>query len=123
MRLDPEAVAALVVSLLSEELRWQKWRGHPNPVAGHCYTASEVCRALLGAVWRPYMVRQEGSYHWFLVHGESGEILDPTASQFIQLPPYERARPARFGNRYSAAAEILIWRVVESLGAAAPLEQ
>lgn len=118
MRLDPEEVAALVVSLLSDELRSDSWRGHPNPLAGHCYTASEVCRALLGRNWEPYMVPHERSCHWFLRHRETGEILDPTVGQFRRLPSYERGFKSRFGLRTSAAADILLWRVLESLGAA-----
>jgi hypothetical protein len=50
-------------------------------------------------------------------------ILDPTVQQFTQLPPYERAKRARFGQRTSAAADILLWRVLESLGAAAIQEK
>lgn len=122
MRLIPEDVTSLVVSLLSDELRWDKWRGHANAVAGQCYTASEVCRALLGPLWEPYMVPHENSFHWFLKHRETGEILDATVGQFIQLPSYEKARPARFGLRTSSAASILLWRVLESLGAGAPQE-
>jgi hypothetical protein len=41
MRLNQEEVSTLVVSLLRDELRWDKWRGHGNPLAGHCYTAGE----------------------------------------------------------------------------------
>ena len=118
MRLNPEEVATLVVSLLSDELRWDKWRGNANSVAGQCYTASEVCRALLGPVWEPYMVPHENSFHWFLRHSDTGEILDATVDQFVQMPSYEKAEPARFGRRTSAAAEVLLWRVLESFGAA-----
>jgi hypothetical protein len=122
MRLDPEEVAGLVVSLLSDELRWDKWRGNRIGVAGQCYTASEVCRALLGSAWEPYIVPHEHSFHWFLRHRDTGEILDATVAQFLQLPSYEKARPARFENRTSGAAEVLLWRVLESLGAAAKPE-
>jgi hypothetical protein len=122
MRLDPEEVGALVVSLLSDELRWDRWRGHANPVAGQCYTASEVCRALLGVAWEPHRVPHERSCHWFLKHRDTGDVLDPTVGQFIRLPSYERARKARFGLRPSAAAQVLLWRVLESLGAASTQE-
>ena len=122
MRWEAEDVAQLVVSLLSDELRWDRWRGNPNPVAGQCYTASEVCRALLGTAWEPYRVPHERSFHWFLKHRDTGEVLDPTVAQFGQLPSYERARPARFGRRTSAASQVLLWRVLESLGAAASQE-
>jgi hypothetical protein len=67
-------------------------------------------------------VPHEHSFHWFLRHRDTGEILDATVAQFLQLPSYEKARPARFGNRTSGAAEVLLWRVLESLGAAAKPE-
>jgi hypothetical protein len=121
-RLNPDGVAILVASLLSDELRWDRWRGHLNSTAGHCYTASEVCHALLGPAWEPYMVPHERSFHWFLKHRETAEILDPTVSQFERLPSYERSRPARFGRRASAASQVLLWRVLESLGAAVAQE-
>ena len=117
MKFDSEEVAALVVSLLSDELRWERWRGNDNAVAGHCYTASEVCRALLGPAWEPFVVTHECSFHWFLRHRDSGEILDPTAAQFRRLPSYEKARPGRFGLRMSAASEVLLWRVLSQFGA------
>ena len=116
-RLNPDEVATLVASLLSDELRWDKWRGHANSAAGHCHTASEVCHALLGAAWEPYMVPHERSFHWFLRHRETAEILDPTVAQFERLPSYERGRPVRFGRRTSRASELLLWRVLESFGA------
>ena len=122
MRLNPEEVTGLVLSLLSDELRWDKWRGNENAVAGQCYTASEVCRALLGPAWEPYMVPHERSFHWFLRHRDTGEILDATVAQFQQLPSYEKARPACFGRRTSAASEVLLWRVLEGLGAASRQE-
>jgi hypothetical protein len=40
--------------------------------------------------------------HWYLKHNETGEICDPSASQFIYgiKPPYHLGRRANFGNPY-----------------------
>ena len=45
MRLDlvtPREVAALIAESLTDDLRRPPWRGSPNPLAGHCYVASEA---------------------------------------------------------------------------------
>ena len=83
-----------VRAVLTDELRRPEYRGSPNPVAGHCYVASEALfhifrgRAMRG--WKPMFIRHEDEPHWFLRH-DSGLILDLTASQFKTPVPYERA--------------------------------
>lgn len=81
-------VIKAVQSVLSEDLRRKPWRGHHNPLAGHCYAASESLFHLLGgkkAGYKPMCCGVTTHYqlgqgtHWFLVHGE--RVIDPTKSQ------------------------------------------
>jgi hypothetical protein len=43
----------------------------------------------------PHTVRVDGVVHWFLRDG-SGAVLDPTATQFEQEPPYHLSRGRGF---------------------------
>lgn len=81
---------------LTDKLRHEEYWGHPNPLAGHCYVASEVLMHLLGDKWKPCQVRHEGASHWYLKHRKTGEILDVTASQFETPVPYEKGRGKGF---------------------------
>lgn len=57
---------------------------------GNCYATSEAFYHLMGgkaAGWKPKTVFHEGATHWFVEH-ESGMIVDLTASQFEEGPPY-----------------------------------
>jgi len=48
---------------LSDDLRKPEYQGNPNPVAGHCYVASEALYHRLGgkaAGWTPQSIRHEG---------------------------------------------------------------
>jgi len=46
---------------LSDDLRRPPWKGDPNPLAGHCYVASEALYHLLGDKWKPEHVKHEGT--------------------------------------------------------------
>ena len=96
--MKPELLAAMVVANLDDGLRKKPWKGHPNPLAGHCYVASEALFHLLGgygAGWKARTVRHEGSNHWFLEHPILG-ILDVTAAQYTDPVPYHEARGRGF---------------------------
>ncbi len=83
---------------MDDDLRRPKYRGHENPLTGHCYVASEALYYLLGgkaAGWTPMFVSHEGEPHWFLRNAD-GHILDATASQFKTPVPYEKARGKGF---------------------------
>lgn len=85
----------------SDDLRRPQWRGDPNPLAGHCYVASEALFHLMGgkaAGLTPHTVRVDGVVHWFL-RTASGRIVDPTASQFEQEVPYHLSRGRGFLTR------------------------
>ena len=90
---------------LSDELRKAAYRGNPNPVAGHCYVASEALYHRLGgkgAGWTPQSIRHEGGPHWYLKH-QDGTILDATADQFCTPVPYEQGRGCGFLTRQPSA--------------------
>lgn len=57
---------------------------------GNCYYTCEALYHLLGgkkAGYKPMHLRHENESHWYLQHA-SGLIIDPTASQFKNLPNY-----------------------------------
>jgi len=90
MTTDPTLLVLAIQEHLSDDLRREPWKGNPNPLAGHCYVASETLWHLLGgraSGYTPAFVRWEDSPHWFL-RDAGGKILDPTADQFETLPDY-----------------------------------
>lgn len=90
---------------LSDELRKPDYRGDANPVAGHCYVASEAIYHQLGgkgAGWTPQSIRHEGGPHWFLKH-QDGTVIDATADQFCTPVPYDQARGCGFLTRQPSA--------------------
>jgi len=115
--LDKKELAKYVRAVkkaLTDELRSPKYRGRENPLAGHCYVASEALYHLLGgkeAGWKPMSVRHEGEPHWFLKH-ESGLVVDATESQFQEPVPVCDARGKGFLTKQpSKRAQIVIDRV------------
>jgi hypothetical protein len=89
-------VIRAVQTCLTDELRRQRYRGHPNPLRGHCAVATEAVYFLLGgrkAGWAPTTLRvSKDEVHWFLRHRKTGEVVDPTAGQFVCELEYERGR-------------------------------
>ena len=91
MKINPNKLAALIAESLTDDLRRPPWRGSPNPLAGHCYVASEAAWHLLGAAssgWRPTFIKHQGVSHWYLTNKDNDEILDITAGQFDEAPDY-----------------------------------
>jgi hypothetical protein len=87
-----------VRSVLTDDLRKAPYKGHCNPMTGHCYVASEALYHALGgkqAGYKAYMIKHEGSPHWFL-RNKDGEVIDPTADQFKTPVPYDKARAIGF---------------------------
>lgn len=84
---------------------------------GNCYVTSEALYHLLGGKasgWKPMNMRHEGESHWFLKH-ENGTILDATANQFVDPPPYERAVGRGFltrapSDRARKLMDVLLWQ-------------
>lgn len=90
-----------VRSCLSEDLRKKEYRNHPNPVAGHCYVASEALYHRLGgksAGWTPQSIQHEGGPHWYLKNSD-GRLIDPTADQFETPVPYQLGKGCGFLTR------------------------
>lgn len=91
-----------IQSVLTPDLLKGIWnKQFDNPMAGHCYAATEALFWLLGGPdsdWKPYVLSHktfpdrlaEGETHWFLKNKNTGEILDPTKEQFEDTPiPYD----------------------------------
>jgi hypothetical protein len=110
-----DAFVKPVVAALTDDLRKPKYRGNPNPMAGHCYVASEALFHLLGGQasgWVPHNIKHENDQHWYLKHRTTGAILDPTASQFRTPVPYEHGRGKGFLTKLpSKRAQEVIDRV------------
>lgn len=114
--MKPELIAAMVVSSLNDDLRKKPWKGNPNPLAGHCYVASEALFHLLGGRekgWGARTVKFYGANHWFLQHPVLG-ILDVTAAQYDDPVPYHESRGRGFlTSQPSKRAREVINRVRE----------
>jgi 8-oxo-dGTP pyrophosphatase MutT (NUDIX family) len=97
---------------LTDDLRRAPWKGSANCLAGHCYVASEALWHLLGGQasgYIPQSIQHEGGPHWYLKHKETGQILDPTASQFESSVPYEKGVGKGFLTKQpSKRAQIVI---------------
>ena len=82
-----------------DDLRRPKYRGNPNPYAGHCYVLSEVLWHLSGRTMKPQFIRHEGEPHWYLLSADGATVIDPTASQFETPVPYDEGRGKGFLTR------------------------
>ncbi len=84
---------------------------------GNCYVTVEALYHLLGgkrAGYVPHRVRHEGEVHWYLVLDRT-YIIDPTARQFSDPPPYEKGRGAGFltkgpSKRAKAMMKLMVWQ-------------
>ncbi|MGD9638658.1 MAG: hypothetical protein AB7U85_06325 [Alphaproteobacteria bacterium] len=89
-----------------------------NPMAGHCYAASEALYHLLGGSnsgYTPCRGKDDlGVTHWWL-QNKGGEILDPTAEQYLSVgrtPPYKNGKGGGFLTKLpSKRAREIIRRV------------
>jgi hypothetical protein len=112
---------------LTNELRSPKYRSNDNPLAGHCYVASES----LYWLYRMYgdglyildtrYMKWEGEPHWFLLSYDKAswdrKVIDLTASQFKEQPDYQRGQVNFFMTTFpSERSQIVISRVREKLG-------
>jgi hypothetical protein len=120
-------VIRAVQAVLSPDLLKADWRARlrpdAHPTAGHCYAAAEAAWHLWGRErgYRARVARYDGGTHWWLQHA-NGDVLDPTAEQFLPgLPPYDRGVPIGFltGARASKRAAVIIARVRAGLDLAA----
>lgn len=103
---SPAKLADVVRRQLTDDLRRAPYKGNENPMAGHCYVASEALYHLLGgkqSPWVPQYVHHEGSPHWFLKHKGTGEVLDATSEQFKTKVPYHASVGKGFLTREPSA--------------------
>lgn len=96
----------------SDDLRKPEWRGHPHPMAGHCYVASEALWHVLGGMqseWRPEVLDAGTCKHWYLRSKRTRLVLDVTGDQFETQPPYENGRGCGFLTKQPSkrAAELI----------------
>ena len=114
----------LIVTQLSPDLLSPEWaasrRPEDHPLTGYCYVASEALYHLAGAnssglsVYRCSLPR--GGTHWWLADSD-GRIIDPTAQQFSEAPPYSSGIRTFFLSRKpSGRTSRLIARVQSQLG-------
>lgn len=105
------SIVRTVRTCLTDDLRKKKYRGSPNPVAGHCYVASEALFWILKKHgiegWHPMFIRHEGEPHWFLRH-DSGMILDATSDQFKKPVPYSKAKGKGFLTKHPSARAVQV---------------
>jgi len=84
---------------LNSELLSPKYRGQSNPLAGHCYVASETFFHLAGgkqAGLKPMQLLHEGKSHWFVYDEKNSQVIDITAGQFRKPVPYTQAKGRGF---------------------------
>jgi len=63
----------------NDTLRKPRFKGSSNPLAGHCYVATEALYTYLGgseSSYTPQYVKHEGTTHWFLKHDTTNLTLD-----------------------------------------------
>lgn len=89
-------VATRIIHSLDDGLRVAPWKGSLNPLAGHCYVASEAAQYLLGRVWKLCRLNHKGIIHWYLWHRDDGILLDLTSAQFKDVPDYRTGSVAGF---------------------------
>lgn len=99
---------------LTPDLLKPQFQGNKNPLAGHCYVASEALYHLNGgkeAGFKSKCIRHEGTTHWWIEDSE-GIIYDITASQFEAPVPYHLGRACGFLTKEpSKRAKELIRRI------------
>ena len=78
-----------------DDLRKPEYRGHPNPIRGHCFVAVEAFCHLTGG--KGCVMQHEGGPHWFALL--DGQVYDLTADQFATTPDYSKGRGCGFQSR------------------------
>jgi len=106
---------ASIRSNLTPDLRKVETPAEANPVAGHCYVASEALYHLLGGKesgLTPHSGKLGQGMHWWL-EDETGAVLDPTMDQLPEGYNYHAGRGRGFLTKTpSKRAQTLIERVL-----------
>ena len=105
-----------IVANLTDDLRRKPWKGAKNPVAGHCYVASEAFYHLSGGKksgLTPMRMRMGDWTHWYL-RTSNGKYIDITKGQFAK--PVQHSYGVGCGfltSKPSKRARVLISRIME----------
>ena len=112
-----ETLVELIRGSLNDELRKPKYKGNPNPMAGHCYVASETFYHLSGGKERfvPMVMRVLGDTHWFLKCRVTGEVIDLTADQFDFKIDYSLAKGSGFLTLNPSKRTLKVIDMIKSL--------
>lgn len=108
-----------VRSVLTNDLRKKRYRQLKNPVAGHCYIASEAVYHLLGpakANYVPCWLKVGNDTHIYLKNRLTGAVVDPTKDQFPHTLDYTKGKPfgwmGPYGNKVpSKRTQVVLERV------------
>jgi 5-methylcytosine-specific restriction enzyme A len=120
---DVANLTKLIVSQLTPDLLSPEWAASrkpgDHPLKGYCYVASEALYHLAGGITSGLSIYRcslrTGGSHWWLADPD-GRIIDPTAEQFSELPPYSAGTRTSFLSRKpSARTSKLIARVQAQL--------
>lgn len=107
-------------SILTPELLKPYWRKinleSGIQTTGHCYAASEALFILLGgkdkSEYRPQVLKTKFGNHWYLKHKITGEILEPTHTQFPNGVDYSEGKGKGFMQQ-SDRSKVIIDRIKE----------
>lgn len=117
MRNIPATVKLIQDNLQQGDLK-PRYRGNSNPMAGHCFVATEVFIYLMGgkdAGWKSMNVRHENDSHWYAQHSD-GTVVDITASQFSTPVPYDKGIGKGMMQRVAGIPSKRSKKVLERLG-------
>lgn len=113
---DPKTLIKKIQRVLTPDLLQPQWRGNPNPLAGHCYAASEALFHMIGgsaAGAKAHSAPCRGGVHWWIE--QNGKKLDATAGQFDPATlkeVYAQGRGRGFLTKQpSKRAQVIIDRV------------
>lgn len=84
---------------------------------GHCYVATEAAYHMFArdSGFVPYVLKHHDGTHWWLVHQETGEILDPTKPQLRgEKFPYHNGRRAVFLTKKPSKRTVELIRRVKA---------
>ncbi len=105
-----------IVNNLTDDLRRKPWKGATNPLAGHCYVASEAFYHLSGGKksgLTPMVVRCGKSTHWYL-RASKNKYIDITEGQFLKPVNHSEGVGCGFlTSQPSKRAKILIEKIME----------
>ena len=111
----PKVRAALSDDLLKPEYLNSGHSHGRHEMAGHCYVASQALYHLVGgkaAGLKPMYIKHEGTSHWYLLHTDTGWVVDLTCDQFRTRVPYSKGKGKGFLTKWpDKRAAVVMTRV------------